>query len=110
MTLLVVRYALRSTYFPLESNSPTVVSPTRHPAQGENDMRALVARRLDGPDTLELIETPLPEPAAGQVRIKVAAAAVNPVDLAVSAGLAVQFGLTAPRDQFGLGWDVAGTV
>jgi NADPH:quinone reductase-like Zn-dependent oxidoreductase len=73
-------------------------------------MRALVARRLDGPDTLELIETPLPEPAAGQVRIKVAAAAVNPVDLAVSAGLAVQFGLTAPRDQFGLGWDVAGTV
>jgi NADPH:quinone reductase-like Zn-dependent oxidoreductase len=73
-------------------------------------MRALVARRLDGPDTLELIETPIPEPAAGQVRIKVAAAAVNPVDLAVCAGLAVQFGLTAPRDQFGLGWDVAGTV
>ncbi|WP_329480962.1 NADP-dependent oxidoreductase [Kribbella sp. NBC_01484] len=73
-------------------------------------MRALVARRLEGPDTLELIETPIPEPAAGQVRIKVAAAAVNPVDLAVSAGLAVQFGLTAPREQFGLGWDVAGTV
>ncbi|WP_329002407.1 NADP-dependent oxidoreductase [Kribbella sp. NBC_00709] len=73
-------------------------------------MRALVARRLDGPDAIELIETDVPEPAAGQVRIKVAAAGVNPVDLAVSAGLAVQFGLTAPREQFGLGWDVAGTV
>lgn len=73
-------------------------------------MRALVARRLDGPDANELIETELPEPAEGQVRIKVAAAAVNPVDLAVSAGAAVEFGLTAAREQFGLGWDVAGTV
>ncbi|MET9270720.1 NADP-dependent oxidoreductase [Kribbella sp. NPDC003557] len=73
-------------------------------------MRALVARQLDGPDAIELIETPVPEPAAGQVRIKVAAAAVNPVDLAVSAGVLVQAGLTAPRPQFGLGWDVAGTV
>jgi NADPH2:quinone reductase len=73
-------------------------------------MRALVARRLDGPDAIELIETGVPEPAAGQLRIKVAAAAVNPVDLAVSAGAAVEFGLTAAREQFGLGWDVAGTV
>lgn len=73
-------------------------------------MRALVARRLDGPDAIELIEAELPEPAEGQVRIKVAAAAVNPVDLAVSAGAAVEFGLTAAREQFGLGWDVAGTV
>ncbi|MFG1628393.1 NADP-dependent oxidoreductase [Kribbella sp. NPDC049227] len=73
-------------------------------------MRALVARRLDGPDALELIETPVPEPGHGQVRIKVAAAAVNPVDLAVSTGGAVQYGVTAAREQFGLGWDVAGTI
>ncbi|WP_350273985.1 NADP-dependent oxidoreductase [Kribbella sp. HUAS MG21] len=73
-------------------------------------MRAVVARRLDGPEAVELIETGVPEPAAGQVRIKVAAAAVNPVDLAVSNGMLVEFGLTAPRPQFGLGWDVAGTV
>ncbi|HZX08852.1 NADP-dependent oxidoreductase [Kribbella sp.] len=73
-------------------------------------MRALVARRLDGPEAIELIETAVPEPDAGQVRIKVAAAAVNPVDLAVAGGLAVTFGLTASREQFGLGWDVAGTV
>jgi len=73
-------------------------------------MRALVARRLDGPDTLELIDTATPNPGPGELRIKVAATAVNPVDLAVSAGLAVQAGLTAPRAQFGLGWDVAGTV
>lgn len=73
-------------------------------------MRALVARRLDGPEAIELIETAVPEPAAGQVRIKVAAAAVNPVDLAISSGVLVEIGLTAAREQFGLGWDVAGTV
>lgn len=70
-------------------------------------MRALVARRLDGP---ELINTDVPEPLKGQVRIKVAAAAVNPVDIAISSGALVEAGLTAPREQFGLGWDVAGTV
>ncbi|TDO64042.1 NADPH:quinone reductase-like Zn-dependent oxidoreductase [Kribbella sp. VKM Ac-2571] len=73
-------------------------------------MRALVARRLDGPEAIELIETAAPEPAAGQIRIKVAAAAINPVDLAVTTGALVEFGLTAARQQFGLGWDVAGTV
>jgi NADPH:quinone reductase len=73
-------------------------------------MRALVARRLDGPDAIELIETPVPEPGPGQVRIAVAAAAVNPVDVATAGGGLVQIGLTPPREQFGLGWDVAGTV
>jgi NADPH:quinone reductase-like Zn-dependent oxidoreductase len=73
-------------------------------------MRALVMRRLEGPDAIELIETPVPEPGPGQVRIKVAAAAVNPVDVATTNGVLVQMGLTPPREQFGLGWDVAGTV
>jgi NADPH2:quinone reductase len=73
-------------------------------------MRALVARRLDGPDAIELIETPVPEPGPGQVRIVVAAAAVNPVDVATAGGALVQLGLTTARDQHGLGWDVAGTV
>jgi NADPH2:quinone reductase len=73
-------------------------------------MRALVVRRLDGPDAIELIETRVPEPGPGQVRIAVAAAAVNPVDVATAGGAVVQLGLTAPRERFGLGWDVAGTV
>jgi NADPH:quinone reductase len=73
-------------------------------------MRALVTRRPDGPDAIELIETAVPEPGPGQVRIRVAAAAVNPVDVVTTNGVLVQMGLTAPREQFGLGWDVAGTV
>ncbi|WP_338146059.1 alcohol dehydrogenase catalytic domain-containing protein [Streptomyces scabichelini] len=47
----------------------------------------------------------MPEPAAGQVRIKVAAATLNPVDAEVRAG---SFGGVGKR--LGLGWDVAGTV
>lgn len=72
-------------------------------------MRALVGRG-HGTDSLEVIEAPIPEPGPGQVRIKVAAAAVNPVDLATSNGVLADIGLTAPRLQVGLGWDVAGTV
>lgn len=73
-------------------------------------MRALVARRLDGPNAVELIDTAIPEPATGQVRIKVAAAAVNPVDVATTDGTLIEYNLTAPRRQYGLGWDVSGTV
>ncbi|MHA6620421.1 NADP-dependent oxidoreductase [Pseudonocardia sp. DLS-67] len=73
-------------------------------------MRALVTRRLDGPDGMELIETPVPEPGPGQVRIAVAASAVNPVDVATACGALQRLGLTAARDRYGLGWDVAGTV
>ncbi|MFC0629035.1 NADP-dependent oxidoreductase [Kribbella deserti] len=70
-------------------------------------MRALVSRQLNGP---ELIEAELPEPAKGQVRIKVDAAAINPVDLAATDGTLLTYDITAPREQFGLGWDVAGTI
>ncbi|MER5751379.1 NADP-dependent oxidoreductase [Streptomyces sp. NPDC002088] len=47
----------------------------------------------------------MPEPGARQVRIKVAAAALNPVDAGVRSGA---FGGAGKR--IGLGWDVAGTV
>ncbi|QNE18332.1 NADP-dependent oxidoreductase [Kribbella qitaiheensis] len=73
-------------------------------------MRALVARRLDGPEAVELIDTAIPEPAEGQIRLKVSAAAVNPVDVATADGTLIDYNLSAPREQFGIGWDVAGTI
>ena len=73
-------------------------------------MRALVVRRPTGPDSLEIIDTPVPEPGPGQVRIAVTAAAVNPIDLMTASGALVELGMSPPREQFGLGWDVAGTV
>jgi NADPH:quinone reductase-like Zn-dependent oxidoreductase len=68
-------------------------------------MRAVVVTSFGGPDVVEVVETAVPEPAARQVRIKVAGAALNPVDAGVRAGV---FG--GAGKGLGLGWDVAGTV
>lgn len=68
-------------------------------------MRAAVVRTFGGPEAVEIVEAELPEPAARQVRIRVAASALNPVDAGVRAGA---FG--GAGKQIGLGWDVAGTV
>ena len=68
-------------------------------------MRAVVVTEFGGPEAVRVVETEAPEPGAGQVRIRVAAAALNPVDAGVRAGV---FG--GAGKQIGLGWDVAGTV
>ncbi|MEV6407896.1 NADP-dependent oxidoreductase [Streptomyces bobili] len=68
-------------------------------------MRAAVVRSFGGPEVVDVVERGVPEPAARQVRIKVAAAALNPVDAGVRSGV---FG--GAGKEIGLGWDVAGTV
>ncbi|MGW6734572.1 NADP-dependent oxidoreductase [Streptomyces sp. NPDC055013] len=68
-------------------------------------MRAAVVRTFGGPDAVEIVEREVPEPGAGEVRIKVTAAALNPVDAGLAAGV---FG--GAGTDVGLGWDVAGTV
>ncbi|WP_067483683.1 NADP-dependent oxidoreductase [Actinomadura hibisca] len=75
-------------------------------------MRAVVVRSFGGPEALEPVEAPRPVPGPGQVRIKVAAAAVNPVDALTRAGVLAEGGLLSAgaRPEFGIGWDVAGIV
>ncbi|MET7697014.1 MULTISPECIES: NADP-dependent oxidoreductase [unclassified Streptomyces] len=68
-------------------------------------MRAVTVESFGGPEAVQITEVAVPEPAARQVRIKVAAAALNPVDAGVRSGV---FGGAGKR--LGLGWDVAGTV
>ncbi|MFJ5057813.1 NADP-dependent oxidoreductase [Streptomyces nigra] len=68
-------------------------------------MRAVVVDSFGGPEVVEVVETAVPEPGAREIRIKVAAAALNPVDAGVRSGV---FGGAGKR--IGLGWDVAGTV
>ncbi|MEU1664457.1 NADP-dependent oxidoreductase [Streptomyces sparsogenes] len=53
---------------------------------------------------------PVPEPGAGQIRVRVEAAAVNPVDALVRSGGTVRNGMALPRERYGIGWDAAGTV
>lgn len=72
--------------------------------------RTAVIRTPDGPDSIEIIEAPVVEPGPGQVRVAVAGAAVNPVDLALAAGVFHRLGLVHQTDHTGIGWDFAGTV
>lgn len=75
-------------------------------------MRAVVVRTYGGPEALEVVDVPAPEPRRGQVRIRVEAAAVNPVDIATREGLmnVARPGVIRDREHVGIGWDVAGTV
>jgi NADPH:quinone reductase-like Zn-dependent oxidoreductase len=72
--------------------------------------RAAVVRTPGGPDSIEVLDIPLTEPGFGQVRVSVAAAAVNPVDLGVANGIFHTRGLIHQPERTGLGWEFAGTV
>ena len=72
-------------------------------------MKAVVITEPGDVDALQLIELAAPEPQAGEVRLRVLAAAVNPVDLQTRDGFFHRAGYLT-RDQVGLGWDVAGVV
>lgn len=70
-------------------------------------MRAVVVREFGGPESLRVEDLPVPAPGPGRVLVRVAAAAVNPVDPYTASGGFTAIGLTAPLIP---GWDVAGTV
>jgi NADPH:quinone reductase len=73
-------------------------------------MRAVVIRAFGGPEVLDVVEAPMPEPGTAQVRIRTVAAAVNLVDVQTRTGELTAGGLLPPRDVIGIGWDVAGVV
>lgn len=70
----------------------------------------MIARGYGGPEVLQLVDVAIPEPGAGQVRVRVRAATVNPVDLVTRSGALVEAGLMAAREVTGIGWDVAGEI
>jgi NADPH:quinone reductase-like Zn-dependent oxidoreductase len=67
-------------------------------------MRAIGQDVLGGPEVLKVVEVPRPEPAPGEVLVRVHAAGVNPTDFwhRASGGLAGR--------PIRLGWDVSGVV
>ena len=77
----------------------------------EDHMKAVIIRGYGGPDVIELADVPVPQPGTGQVRIRVHAAPVHPVDIATRAGRLAEHGLVgAASADIGLGWDLAGVV
>jgi NADPH:quinone reductase len=72
-------------------------------------MRAVGLTSFGDPDVLHLVDLPMAEPGAGEVRVKVAAATVNPSDAALRAGA---FGPPPHGDgpPYVAGWELAGVV
>ncbi|MFI9388377.1 NADP-dependent oxidoreductase [Kutzneria sp. NPDC052558] len=71
-------------------------------------MRAVTFTNFGGPDVLAVADRPIPEVAAGQVRVKVHAAAVHPLDVVARSGYLG--GMVPPGPTYVLGVDAAGTV
>jgi NADPH:quinone reductase-like Zn-dependent oxidoreductase len=69
-------------------------------------MKQIWIARAGGPEVLEVREAPDPEPAEGQVRVRVAASGVNFADLMARIGLYPD----APKVPCVVGYEVAGTV
>jgi NADPH:quinone reductase len=71
-------------------------------------MRAVGITRFGGPEVLEIVERPVPEPGQGEVRIRVAAATVNPTDTVLRSGRhGAPPGLEPP---YVPGMELAGTI
>lgn len=68
-------------------------------------MRAAVFSEFGGPEVVEVRNLPMPEPGAGEVRVKVEAASMNHLDLWVRRGLPIE----TPMPHIG-GSDIAGVV
>src|SRR5689334_19714333 len=71
-------------------------------------MRAIVVHKYGGPETLKLENIALPEPKDDEVRVRVIAAGVNPVDAAVRSGMFAKF--FKSKLPLTPGCDIAGTV
>lgn len=71
-------------------------------------MKAIRIHKYGGPEVLMVEEVPRPEPAEGEILVRVHAAGVNPVDWKVREGFLD--GLLHHKLPFILGWDVSGVV
>ena len=71
--------------------------------------RAVMYEKFGGPEVLDLAEVPEPHASPGEVRVRVAAAGLNPMDwiIASTPETAERFGVTLPS---GFGHDYAGVV
>lgn len=77
-------------------------------------MRAIIHRRYGGPDVLELVERPIPEPRPTEVVVRVRAASINAADYRLMRAdpflVRLENGFFAPKKWPGLGSDFAGEV
>jgi NADPH:quinone reductase-like Zn-dependent oxidoreductase len=71
---------------------------------GGLDMKAVRIHEFGGPEVLKYEDVPMPQPGQGEIRVKVIAAGVNPVDWKIRKGF---IKLPLPMT---MGFDVSGVV
>ncbi|MHC3471037.1 NADP-dependent oxidoreductase [Streptomyces sp. 7R007] len=82
-------------------------APSTQPPAGSS--RAVLLESFGGPEVLHVREVPAPQAGPGQIRVRVTAAGLNPMDwiMTADADTAARFGLGLP---VGFGTDYAGVV
>lgn len=92
----------KGTYWTIDSHYPndSVIDIKESP------MRIITQTTVGDPDVLVLTEAPVPQPKTGEVLVRVQAAGINPVDLAVRGGFYPLLG----QPPFTIGWDISGAV
>ncbi len=70
--------------------------------------KRIVISKFGGPENLHLIEEQIPEPRAGEVRVKILTTGVSLADILIREGVHPES--LFRRTPFSLGWDIVGTV
>src|SRR4051794_27478960 len=115
---LVLRSSMQTEHSPFQCvrASTAYAGPRRQRSMQEQSnqtptgrSRAVQLDAFGGPDVLDVREVPAPQAGPGQVRVRVTAAGLNPMDwlMTADADTAARFGLTLP---VGFGTDYAGVV
>ncbi len=70
-------------------------------------MKAVGFTEFGGREGMRVLELPEPHAGPGQVRIKVAAAAVHPADVNIRIGLSARYGpeTNPPSEAYVVGWE-----
>lgn len=89
---------------PLEFRAQGGMTPPNLSARTFN--RRVVASERGGPEVLSVVEEGLPEPARGEVRVRIQATGVSFADLLMREGVHPE----TPRGTITLGWDLVGVV
>ncbi|MCX5059689.1 zinc-binding dehydrogenase [Streptomyces sp. NBC_00452] len=75
-------------------------------------MKAVGFTEFGGPEVMRVLDLPEPHAGPGQVRIKVAAAAVHSSDVNARLGVVAEYSLEwfPPAEKYVVGWDAAGVI
>jgi NADPH2:quinone reductase len=85
---------------------PFDMKPSPLPGEKPTTYKRIVVRQYGGPEGLQAVDEPLPEPRPGEVRVRVLAAGVSLPDVMMREGVHPE----TPKVPYTPGWDLVGVV